>query len=268
MLVWKLDTRTMNPSLDPAFLADEEKGDPESYAREYGAEFYESASAFVPAEAIEACALRGVYVLPPQPNVFYYAALDAAFRGDAFAFGIVHRVGEKVVEDFIRSWRGTKPRPVNLAHTLAEIVATLKSYGITKIHGDQFCAEPIKQALAAQGIEFEQTTTLGMRASAIWNSLRTLVTSGQMELLDDAETIAELKRLELVVTSGGNQRVGASTGHDDRAVVLALAAYQAIAEPAWEPWVELIRLDDGPAVSRLSNLAGTDIGPERWWTKI
>lgn len=268
MLVWRLDTSTMNPSLDPVFLAGEEARDPESYAREYGAEFYESASAFLPADAVQSCVVAGLYQIPPQPNTFYTAALDAAFRGDSFAFGIVHRVGEKVVQDFIRSWRGSRARPVNLSQTLAEIVATLKAYGIGKIFGDQFCSEPIKQALATQGIQFEQTTTLGTRASGIWNSLRTLITSGQIELLEDAETIAELKRLELVVTSGGNQRIEASTGHDDRAVVLALAAHHCVAELAWEPWVEYISLDEGPTVSRLNNLAPNDPGPERWWRTI
>ena len=78
-------------------------------------------------------------------------------------------------------------------------------------------------------MEFVQATTLGTRAAPIWSTLRTLVTSREMELLDDPQTVAELKRLELIVTSGGNQRVEASTGHDDRAVVLALASHQAVA---------------------------------------
>ena len=66
MLVWKLDTRTMNPSLDAAFLDEEERGDPESYAREYGSIFYESASAFLSADAVEAAIQRGRYELPPR----------------------------------------------------------------------------------------------------------------------------------------------------------------------------------------------------------
>ena len=245
MLVWKLDTRTMNPSLDAAFLDAEERRDGDSFSREYGANFYESASAFLSADAIEACIVRGRYELPPQESVFYTAALDAAFRGDAFAFAVTHRVGEKVVQDVTRSWRGTRSNPVNLARTLEEIVATLRRYGCGKIHGDQFCSEPIRQALAQKGIQFVQTTTLGARASAIWNTLRTLVASRQFELLDDPETVAELKRLELVVTSGGNQRVEAATGHDDRAVVTALAAHQAIARMDRTPWVETIRLRGG-----------------------
>jgi hypothetical protein len=272
MLVWKLDTATMNPSLSRRFLAEEERRDPESFAREYGAEFYESASALLPAEAVQACVQAGRCELLPNPGTSYNAALDAAFRGDAFAFALVHREGEKVVQDVTRSWRGSRTRPVNLAETLTEIVATLRAYGVSRIFGDQFCSEPIKQALAARGIEFIQTTTLGSRASGIWASLRTIVTSGQIELLDDAETVAELKRLELIVTRGGNQRVEASTGHDDRAVALALAAHQAVSQPAYEPHVHVLTFDQNgrssePGFVREDGTVTGD-GPERWWNPI
>jgi hypothetical protein len=225
--VWHLDTATMNPAIDPAFLAEEEKNDPEYYAREYLAEFWESAANFLPSDSVQACVVAQRFELPPQPGPRYTAALDAAFRGDAFAFSITHRTGEKILEDVIRSWRGSRSHPVNLAEVLGEIVSFLRRYRITRIFGDQFCSEPIRQALVTQGIQFEQRTTLGSRAQC-FNSLRTLITSGQIELLDDAETVAELKRLQLVVTTGGNQRVEAATGHDDRAVALALAAHEAV----------------------------------------
>lgn len=232
VLTWKLDTRTMNPSLDRAFLDAEERRDPESFEREYGANFYESASAFLPADAVEACVVRNRIELPYQPGVQFYSALDVAFKNDWFAFCIVHRVGAKVVQDFVRSWKGSRSAPVNLSQVLSEIVSTLKLYHCRKIHGDSVCSEPVRQALAAQGVTFEQATTLGTRAAPIWSTLRTLVTSREMELLDDAQTVTELKRLELIVTSGGNQRVEASSGHDDRAVVLALASHQAVAKQA------------------------------------
>jgi hypothetical protein len=261
MLVWRLGTRLMNPTLDPAFLDAEEARDPESFAREYNAQFFESASTFLSADAIEACVVRGRYELPRKAANSYVAALDAAFRGDFFAFTIVHGDGDKVVQDFVRSWRGSKSHPVNLSEVLAEIVGTLRNYGTSKIFGDQFASEPIRQALAAQGVQFEQAVTLGSRAVALWNSLRTLIASTKIELLDDETTIAELKKLELVVTSGGNQRVEASQGHDDRAVVLALASHQSVANPAREPWVEVLD-------TRGPSSGFPDTGPERWWTRV
>jgi phage terminase large subunit-like protein len=240
MLVWKLGTREMNPSLSAEFLDEEQKRDPESYEREYNAQFYESASAFLPADAIENCVVRGRSELPYVEGVQYVAGLDAGFRPDAFSCTLVHSNGEKVIQDVIRSWRGKPSTPVSLARVLAEIVEYLNRYGIRKIYGDSFCSEPIRQSLKAQGVEFVQTTTLGARAAPIWSTLRTLITGSRAELLDDPETIQELKRLELVVTSGGNSRVEASSGHDGRAVVLALASHQSVAMPVRRPWVEVI----------------------------
>jgi hypothetical protein len=245
MLVWRLGTREMNPSLDPKFLDEEERRDPESFEREYNACFYESASAFLPADAVESCVVRGRTELPPKEGAYYTASLDAAFRGDAFSFALVHSSGDKVVQDVIRSWKGSKSAPVNLARTLAEITETLARYGVRKIHGDSFCSEPIRQSLKEKGIEFVQVTTLGSRAASLWNSLRTLIMGSRAELLDDAETLSELKKLELVVTSGGNERVQAMQGHDDRAVVLALASHQAVAQPVRRPWIETITV--GPS---------------------
>jgi len=230
-LVWKLDSLTMNPALDHEMLREEEESDPENYAREYLAEFWESASNFLSADAIESCIARGRFELLPTPEVRHVFALDAAFRGDNFGFSGVLRVEDRVVQVYQRCWRGSRSRPVQLAEVLTEIVATLKRYGVGKIYGDQFCAEPIRQALKAQGIEFVQAATLGARAATIWNTLRTLITSRKIELLDDAATVAELKQLQMIVTSSGNQRIEAQTGHDDRCVALALAAHQAIAQP-------------------------------------
>lgn len=265
LLVWRLDSQTMNPSLDPKFIASEFERDPEFASREYGRPgeppaFWESASMFLPSDAIDACVVPGRYEVLPQSGLLFTAAMDAAFRGDLFGFCLVGKNDQgKIVQALMRSWRGSRGRPVNMAATLAEIVSTLRHYGVTEIFGDQFCAEPIRQALRAEGIQFEQRTTLGSRAQC-FNTLRTLITSGGIELLEDPETIAELKRLELAVTSGGNQRIEATSGHDDRAVALALAAHEAVATELITPWVSYVGMssvdrdaDDGPGWIKCGN---------------
>lgn len=274
MLVWKLDSATMNPSLDADFLAAEQKRDPESFAREYGAEFYEAASALLPADAVDACVSRGRYELPPQPNVFYTFSLDAAFKSDEFGFAGVHRSPEgRVIVDLVRSWKPSRSRPVQLAEVLGEIVATMRAYHASKIYGDQVAAEPIRQALREQGITFEQCTTLGRRAAAIFATLRSLVISGQIEFPDDSETISQLKKLELLTTGGGGQRVEASSGHDDRAICLALAVHQASSQPIWDgqiPPIEFEPFDHtGPPLplsqDKISKLPLSDPGPDFLW---
>jgi hypothetical protein len=268
-LVWRLDSLTMNPTLDRELLREEEANDPENFSREYLANFWDSTSNFLHADAIEACVQRGRFELPPQTGSYYTAALDAAFKsGDAFAFSIVHFVDGKVIQDVTRSWHGSRAKPVDLASTLTEIVATLRGFMVGHIYGDSFCSEPIRQALATQGIRFELTHTLGTRAAGLWNTLRTLVAQKQIELLDDPETIGELKRLQLIATTGGNQRIEAQTGHDDRAVALALAAHEAVSKPAREPQLEVVTTY-GSALRPAEPgkpLGQHEFGPERWWT--
>lgn len=242
LLVWRLDSATMNPTLDRDFLAAEEQRDADFFRREYLAEFWESASGFLPPELVDAAVVPGRYELA-QGDGFMAAALDAAFRGDNFAFSAVRRTEDgRILQAVNRLWRGSRAKPVNLAATVEQIVADLRRFGIQRIAGDQHCAEPIRQALAAQCIEFVQRTTLGNR-SQCFNTLRTLVASGQIELLDDPAQTAELKSLEQVVTASGSVRIEASgSGHDDRAVALALAAHEAMTNVPIKPWVDFLHI--------------------------
>ena len=70
LLVWRLDSATMNPSLDHNFLAGEQSRDPEFFAREYLAEFWESASGFLPPEMVDAAIVPSRYELAPNPDCF------------------------------------------------------------------------------------------------------------------------------------------------------------------------------------------------------
>ena len=128
VLAWKLETRLMNPSLG-AFLDREERRDPESFAREYGAEFVDSAAAFLPAEAVEACVVRDRVSLVAAPTAHpHVAAIDFGFRRDRTALTIVHKLGDRVIQDYTTSWRPTKAEPVELLEVIADVTQILKNY--------------------------------------------------------------------------------------------------------------------------------------------
>ena len=152
------------------------------------------------------------------------------------------------------------------------------------------------QRLALANIRAEQTTTLGRRASGIYATLRAKVLEGKIELLDNSELLTQLRRLEIVRTSGGAERCEASSGHDDVAIACALSVYQVVATPqreatsfvmtfpvqqssvsmaghtsalAQEPGASSFgpRISAGP-MRPITPLADNDCGPERWWTPI
>jgi hypothetical protein len=232
LLVWHLDSKTMNPSLDADFLAAEEVRDPESFQREYLAEFWESASALLPAEKVEACVVPSRISLGPANGNSYVAALDAAFKGDLFTFCIGHRTKEnRVAINLLMAWQGTPTKPVQLRTVLDSIAQTLKLFRLSTISGDQFCSEPVRQALAERGVTFNEFVFSSGSKMEIYSTLRTLVIEKQIELLDDPATTKELKKLEAVAAPGGKLRIGApehGNVHDDRATVVALVSHLAL----------------------------------------
>jgi len=244
VLCWLQPSWELNPIIPTEFLKAEYRRDSDHFMREYGAEFYESASNFLPPEAVDACVAKNVISNLPVHGRFYSAALDVGFTSDAFGFCLSHVTEQgKVVEDYIESWRGSRAKPVQFEPVLDAIAGVMRRYGCSTIGGDRVCSEPVKQYLAKKGIRFEQQTTLGTRAQTIYSGFRALVVGGRIELLDHPAGNLQLKRLELIVSSGGNQRVEASQGHDDIAVVRALAAFRSVQAPSEFSTCEFIAPD-------------------------
>ena len=67
MLVWKADTATMNPRIDPAIIAEAYESDPEAARAEYGAEFRDDLADYITREAVDAVTCWGRSELPPEP---------------------------------------------------------------------------------------------------------------------------------------------------------------------------------------------------------
>lgn len=227
VLVWKAPTPLMNPSISAAYLERERKRDPDTFRREFEAEPADSISTLFESDSIEACVVPGRRELPPHPGFAYVAALDAAFRGDTFTLGICHQEQNHVVFDLLLGWEGSKRQPVNLEAVSAEIGRLCAEYRITDVLGDQYCAQPVKEALARHGLRFQERAFTARFKAEIYQSLKHQVNQGTIELLDHPKSLRELSTIELRLTSGGNAQIGAPEiggYHDDYATVLALAA--------------------------------------------
>jgi hypothetical protein len=244
-LVLKMSSQEGNPTLKPELLAAERERDPERYEREINAEFVDSAASLLPSDALDLCVVKGRWEVPPKPGVEYVAGLDVAFRSDWFGFAVSHSEGERVILDVVRSWKPAPKKAIQFVPVMEEIVTICKHYGCMRAFSDQIANEVIKQYLAAAGIMLEQVTTLGRRAAGIYATLRAKVLAGQVELLDVPELVSQLRRLEIVRSSGGQERCEASSGHDDVAIASALAIHQSVAQPAREPWAEVLHTGRG-----------------------
>lgn len=243
ILVWRAPSKIMNPTISDRFLEREKERDIEAYRREWLAEFSSSISSFLPADKVNDCVAEGRLALPYADKFNYVASLDAAFKGDTFTFCVAHRDGDKTVIDRLAGWTGSRRSPVNLDVVLNDMVALLKEFHVYRIYGDQYCSEPLRQALQKRGVTFEEVPFYSGLKGKIYTSLKHQVIQGGIELLDHKQSIKELRALECRLTSGGNMLIGApdlAGYHDDYATVIALAAWQCVLKGTGQPRVRVL----------------------------
>ena len=232
VLVWHAPTRLMNPTVPESFLKREQARDPENYRREYEAEFTEAISSFLPADAIDLCVVEGRSELPPHQDAYYCAAVDAAYKGDAFTLAIAHmdRESSKVVVDLLASWQGSRQDPLRLSEVMPQIKEICKRYSVYRVLGDQFGAEPLKDAFNRHSLSYEERTFTNQSKADIYATLRSRIMDQTLELLDHPASLKELRHLELENLPGGGIRIGHGrhvNRHDDFADALALAVSEA-----------------------------------------
>jgi len=201
VLVWHAPTRLMNPTVPQKFLEREQERDPENYRREYDAEFTEAISGFLSADAIEACIVEDREQLAYNPDNHYCAAIDAAYKGDLFSLAIAHMDKERrvVVVDLLTGWQGSKKEPLKLSEVMPQIKTICKQYNVHNVLGDQFGAEPLKDAFSRNSLSYEERTFTNQSKADIYATLRTRIIDGTIELLDHQKSLKELRGLELEI---------------------------------------------------------------------
>jgi len=126
--------------------------------------------------------------------------------------------------------QGSKERPLRLSEVVPQIKAVCSRYGVHSLRGDQFGAEPIRDAFRNANLSFEEYTFTNQSKADLYATLRSRVMDGTIELLDHSTSIRELRSLEVERLPGGNTRVRHARhtrAHDDFADAIALAVFEA-----------------------------------------
>jgi len=226
VLVWQADAPTMNPCLSAGYLDRMRSEDPEAAASEVEGLFRAGLSMLFDHDALDAVTATDVRELLPHDGATYVAHFDpSGGRRDAAALAVAHRDGERGVLDLIRAW----PSPHNPAEVIAEAAAELKRYGLKSVELDRFGGEYPAEQFRLRDIEAE---TAKGSTSDNYLALLPLVNANAVTLLDDSDTLRELRGLERRRGSAGKDRVDHRRGsHDDRAAACAGALIQAAKEP-------------------------------------
>ncbi|MGO9774871.1 MAG: terminase large subunit domain-containing protein [Roseiarcus sp.] len=217
VLVWKADTATMNPRIDPAIIAEAYESDPEAARAEYGAEFRDDLADFVTREIVEAVTAWGRTELPPEPGVTYSAFCDpSGGANDAMTLAVAHlRDGEVCVLDAVLEVRP----PFDPERAVAECACVLRRFGVTRIIGDRYAGEWPKARFREHGITFEQSAR---PKSDLYHDLLPLLNAKRVELLENTRLAAQLVGLERRTARSGRDSIDHTPGgHDDVANAVA-----------------------------------------------
>lgn len=218
-----------NPVVSRESLARERARDQLAFEREFLARFQDSISGFIPSGLVESARDEGVLERAYVPGVTYLPAIDPAFRRDAFAFTIVHNEHGTIVQDVVRRFQAAQGQALNPDALLDVVAPLIHAYGSTLVYSDQYHLESFGQLLRMRGIEIVPVTFTAKSKAQIYGNLQQLFLQRKIRLLDDYETLRELKSLERTLTEGGQVQIGAPRGlHDDMAAVVAIAASQAM----------------------------------------
>ncbi len=219
-----------NPRIDKSYLIQERSRDPRAFERECLATFYDSISGFLPSTLVNKSVDDGVTERPPDPTLIYVAAMDPAFKNDAFGFTIVHQdLQGKIIQDVVRRWVGTKNSPLNPEIVLAAIADLCNLYKNFLVYTDQYQLESLQQIASKFNLVLCEVAFTGGNKATIFGDLQQMIHQGRLRLLDDYETLKELKTLERKLTGGGAMQISAPSGlHDDMAAVLAIAVHKAL----------------------------------------
>ena len=102
---------------------------------------------------------------------------------------------------------------------VAEFVASLKSYRVTRVQGDRYAGEWPRERFRENGVGYEPAAK---PKSDLYRDLLPAINSRQVELLDDARLVAQILGLERRTARGGRDSIDHAPGaHDDLANAVA-----------------------------------------------
>lgn len=218
-----------NKLVERDFLQKERDRNPLAFEREMLAEFQDSISGFIPSVLVNDAVDQGIRAREYNPRYTYYAAMDPAFKRDAFGFCILHNESGTIVVDRVERMIPPAGESLSPAKVLDTIIPIMKYYRCGLIYSDQYHLESLGQLTRERGFEIYPVPFTAKSKAELYGNLQQLFLQKKIRLVDDYELIRELKSLERTLTSGGSISISAPSGqHDDMATVVVIAAAQAM----------------------------------------
>jgi phage FluMu gp28-like protein len=230
-------TAEVNPTIDAEFLAREQARDPDNFKSEYEAEFVGSGAAYLDPDRIDGAVADGRGELRPEDAVSWIAGIDPAFSSDPFGLAIVGRDPadrRRLLLGCARAWTPARRKPASLEESrqiedslLGEVARTCQRFN-ARVVTDQYKSAGVTDRLRRFGLSVRTEPMTAPSKDAAFGFLKGRLYDGSLELYEQPDLLAELRRLRVRYTAGRssivNPRVGRS--HGDLAQGLALAVFE------------------------------------------
>ena len=216
VLVWRADTRTMNPSVPQAFIDQAYVEDAAVAATEYGAQFRVDLETFVSQEAIDGVTVPGRRELPVISQVAYAGFCDpSGGSSDAMTIAIGHPEKNRAVLDVVREVK-SRFSPEGVVREFSEL---LRQYRVTRVCGDRYAGQWPREQFHKCGIRYEASAK---PKADLYREFLPAVNSGRVELLDLPRLRSQLGHLERRTARGGRDTIDHPPHeHDDVANAVA-----------------------------------------------
>jgi hypothetical protein len=205
-------SRTLNPSLPQRVVDRALEKDRTRATAEYLAEFRTDVEGFVALEVVESCVGDHREMLPAA-GVTYRAFVDPSGGSeDAMTLAIAHKTttpDERVIVDAVREVRP----PFSPSAVVDDFAVLLKSYRVSKVIGDHYGGEFVKEPFRKNGISYELCK---QPKSDLFRDMLPLLNSGHISLPRHDRLIAQIVGLERRVSRAGRDSIDHAPGaHDD-----------------------------------------------------
>lgn len=222
VLVWKVPTREMNPTIAQAEIDRAMERDPADAMTEFMAKFRSDLQSFVSIEAVRACA-DNVRERLPQRDHAYVAFVDpSGGSSDSMTLAISHMEGKTAVLDAVHEARP----PFSPGAVVEEFCALLAKYQVWAVYGDRYAGEWAREPFRQRGISYEPAE---LTKSEIYLAFLQLLNSKAVALIEHPRLEHQLVSLERKVTRGGRDTIDhIRGGHDEIANAVAGACVLAL----------------------------------------
>ena len=205
-------SRTLNPSLPQRVVDRALEKDRTRATAEYLAEFRTDVEGFVALEVVESCVGDHREMLPAA-GVTYRAFVDPSGGSeDAMTLAIAHKTttpDERVIVDAVREVRP----PFSPSAVVDNFAVLLKSYRVSRVVGDHYGGEFVKEPFRKNGISYELCK---QPKSDLFRDMLPLLNSGRISLPRHDRLIAQIVGLERRVSRAGRDSIDHAPGaHDD-----------------------------------------------------